>query len=194
MSCKQAHWQPISFNAFYREMDMQRESLGPEYESCDWLVCDWKSSKWENFNWESWKLRVGYPLTTNFIHDLTNTTVRCIDNEHNDRTHFFGYHGGILSVELENTITISLVIKPGTIRMPDEDTKSESYDVESAELMVGSPVTAAFINDLTYTRVRRIERDDANKELLVVLDNTVSVHLCNKSAALSDCPRRRVEV
>ena len=161
---------------------MQKESLGPEYESCDWLICDWKSTEWENFYWESWKLKVGSPLTMAFINDLINTKVRCIDTEHNDCTPFFEYHGGHLTVELENTVTISLVIKPGTVKMPDEDPYSECCDVESSELNVGAPLTANFINDLTYTRVHHIKRDDAGRELLVVLENTVSIHLSNKSA------------
>ena len=164
---------------------MQKESLGPEFESCDWLMCAWKSTEWENFSWESWKLKVGSPLTMEFINDLISTKVRRIDTKHNDRTFFFEYHGGHLKIELENTITIDLVIKPGTIKMPDENPESDCCDMESTELEVGSPLTTDFIDDITYTKVRSIDRDDADKELLVILENSVSVHLSNKNPALS---------
>ena len=166
---------------------MRRESLGPEYESCDWLKCEWKSTKWENLNLERWKLKVGSPLTEEFIYDLTSTRVLRIDSGSSDLMDFHEYCGGVLSVELDNTITITLVIKPGTVKMPDEEPDSD-YDEDSDELKVGSPLTSSFIHDLTYTKVDRLERDDANAELRVILKNSVFIHLCHKSVASSNGP------
>lgn len=166
---------------------MRRESLGPEYENCDWLKCEWKSTEWENFNWEKWNLKVGSPLTEGFIFDLSSTRVLRIDSGSSDRMDFYGYHGGVLEINLDNSITISLVIKPGTIKMPDEELDSD-YDEDSDELEVGSPLTSGFIYDLTYTKVDRLEWNETSRDLSVYLKNSVFIHLCNRGQASSNSP------